>query len=141
MARIPASEATRKRLKQIFEGGKSTDESARIRESVRLMIEEALEAEASEALGRGVTSNTVRAVGRIATATVAGSCRSNSFSLILINPTYQRSPESTHSNLITGSIGGPGAAYSSLREIPRIWQRDNLLIQLTRKPRTNSTID
>ena len=53
MARVPASEATRKRLKQLFEGGESTDRSALIRESVRLMIEEALEAEVSEALGRG----------------------------------------------------------------------------------------
>jgi transposase-like protein len=37
----------------MFEGGESTDRSALIRESVRLMIEEALEAEVSEALGRG----------------------------------------------------------------------------------------
>ena len=57
MARVPASEATRKRLKQMFEGGESTDRSALIRESVRLMIEEALEAEVTEALGRA-TSNT-----------------------------------------------------------------------------------
>jgi hypothetical protein len=54
MARVPASEATRKRLKQMFDGGQSTDRSALIRESVRLMIEEALEAEVTEALGRGV---------------------------------------------------------------------------------------
>src|SRR5690606_27104200 len=53
MARVPASEATRKRLRQLFEGGESTERSALIRESVRLMIEEALEAEVSEALGRG----------------------------------------------------------------------------------------
>src|SRR5690606_19411098 len=53
MARVPASEATRKRLKQLFEGGESADRSALIRESVRLMIEEALEAEVTEALGRG----------------------------------------------------------------------------------------
>ena len=53
MARVPASEATRKRLKQMFEGKQDMDRSALIRESVRLMVEEALEAEVSEALGRG----------------------------------------------------------------------------------------
>ena len=72
MARVPASEATRKRLKQRFEGGESADRSVLIRESVRLMIEEALEAEVTEALGRA-TSNTARALARIATATGAGS--------------------------------------------------------------------
>lgn len=53
MARVPASETTRKRLKQMFEGKEEIDRSALIRESVRLMVEEALEAEVSEALGRG----------------------------------------------------------------------------------------
>ena len=53
MARVPASEATRKRLKQMFEGRTEVNRSALIRESVRLMVEEALEAEVSEALGRG----------------------------------------------------------------------------------------
>jgi len=53
MARVPASEATRKRLKQMFEGKQDVDRSALIREAVRLMVEEALEAEVSEALGRG----------------------------------------------------------------------------------------
>jgi hypothetical protein len=55
----------------MFDGGESTDRSTLIRESVRLMIEEALEADArAEA-----TSNTARALLRIATATAAGSGR------------------------------------------------------------------
>ncbi len=55
MARVPASEATRKRLKQIFEGGDGErfQRSDLIKQAVRLMIEEALEAEVSEAVGRG----------------------------------------------------------------------------------------
>lgn len=43
MARVPAREATRKRVKRLVEAGESTDRSSLIRESVRLMIEEALE--------------------------------------------------------------------------------------------------
>ena len=63
MARVPASEATRKRLKQLFEAGEFSDRSALIRESVRLMIEEALEAEVTEALGRGYFEHADRAGG------------------------------------------------------------------------------
>jgi hypothetical protein len=52
MARGPASETTRKRLKQMFEGEQGCDRSVLIREAVRLMVEEALEAEVSEAARR-----------------------------------------------------------------------------------------
>ena len=63
MARVPASEATRKRLKQMFEGKPEVDRSALIREAVRLMVEEALEAEVSEALGRGYFEHAVQPDG------------------------------------------------------------------------------
>lgn len=53
MARVPASEATRKRLKEMFEGNGGVERSALVREAVRLIIEEALEAEVAEELGRG----------------------------------------------------------------------------------------
>jgi putative transposase len=53
MARVPASEATRKRLKDMFEGNQGMERSALVREAVRLIIEEALEAELTEELGRG----------------------------------------------------------------------------------------
>lgn len=52
MARVPASEATRKRIKEMMVAGAS-EQSAVIREAARLIIEEALEAELSEAIGRG----------------------------------------------------------------------------------------
>lgn len=51
MARLPASEATRKRLKDMMASG-AVEQSAVIREAVRLIIEEALEAEVAEVLGR-----------------------------------------------------------------------------------------
>lgn len=54
MARVPGSEATRKAIKRMFEGEEgAVDTSAFVRQAVRLMIEEALEAEVSERLGRG----------------------------------------------------------------------------------------
>ena len=56
MVRVPASEATRKRLKQMIEGAGPSEQcnrSALIKQAVRLVIEEALEAEVGEALGRG----------------------------------------------------------------------------------------
>ena len=53
MARVPASEATRKRLKDMFEGERTLERSTLVREAVRLIIEEALEAEVAEELGRG----------------------------------------------------------------------------------------
>jgi putative transposase len=54
MARVPASGATRNALKKMFEGhGQEFDQSEFVRQAVRLMIEEALEAEVNEVLGRG----------------------------------------------------------------------------------------
>jgi putative transposase len=50
MARVPRSEETRKRIRELFDS--EFDKSALMREALRLMIEEALEAEVSEALGR-----------------------------------------------------------------------------------------
>ena len=52
MARIPASESTRKRIKEMMAAG-TLDQSAVIREAVRLIIEESLEAEVTQVLGRG----------------------------------------------------------------------------------------
>ncbi|MGH8771843.1 MAG: transposase [Burkholderiales bacterium] len=51
MARVPASAATRKRLSALFNG--EFDKSNLMREAIRLIIEEALEAEVAQALGRG----------------------------------------------------------------------------------------
>lgn len=51
MARVPASETTRKRLHGLFGG--EFDKSELMREAIRLIIEETLEAEVSEHLQRG----------------------------------------------------------------------------------------
>lgn len=51
MASVPASEATRKRMRELLGG--EFDKSELMREALRLIVEEALEAEVSEALGRG----------------------------------------------------------------------------------------
>jgi putative transposase len=53
MARVPRSETTRNELKEMFAGARGGDRSALIRQAARLIVEEALEAEASEVLGRG----------------------------------------------------------------------------------------
>ena len=54
MARVPSSVGTRKRLRDMLAGDTSEIEtSAFVRQAVRLMIEEALEAEVSDRLGRG----------------------------------------------------------------------------------------
>jgi putative transposase len=53
MARVPRSETTRNELKEMFGGKRSADRSGLIRQATRLIVEEALEAEASEVLGRG----------------------------------------------------------------------------------------
>jgi len=58
----------------MFDGGESTDRSTLIRESVRLMIGEALEVDARERWAEA-TSNTARPLLRIAPATAAGSGR------------------------------------------------------------------
>lgn len=49
MARVPASETTRKRLHGLFGGGEF-DKSDLMRKAIRLIIEETLEAEVSEHL-------------------------------------------------------------------------------------------
>ena len=53
MARVPASEQTRKRIAEVLSG--EFDKSALLRNAVRLIIEEALEAEVTDVLGRGYT--------------------------------------------------------------------------------------
>jgi hypothetical protein len=53
MARVPASEATRKRLQAMMSGSEQLELSKFVRDSVRLLIEEALESEVAESLGRG----------------------------------------------------------------------------------------
>ncbi len=53
MAGVPASEATRKWLREMLEGGQGAERSALLRDAVRLIIEEALEAEVTDELGRG----------------------------------------------------------------------------------------
>lgn len=52
MTRVPASERTRKQIADLLEGG-DFDKSALMRNAVRLIIEEALEAEVTDVLGRG----------------------------------------------------------------------------------------
>jgi transposase-like protein len=52
MKKVPASEATRKRLEAVF-SGEQIDPGRLVREATRLLIEQALEAEVEQALGRG----------------------------------------------------------------------------------------
>lgn len=53
MRRVTASEATRKRIAEMLRKVEGLDRSELVRQAARLVIEEALEAEVSEALGRG----------------------------------------------------------------------------------------
>lgn len=53
MARVTASERTRNELKKMMAGESVADRSSLVRQAARLIVEEALEAEAEEALGRG----------------------------------------------------------------------------------------
>ena len=53
MARVPASERTRNALKDMFAGKSPADRSSLVRQAARLIVEEALESEATDALGRG----------------------------------------------------------------------------------------
>lgn len=53
MARVTASERTRNELKKMMAGESVYDRSSMVRQAARLIVEEALEAEAEEALGRG----------------------------------------------------------------------------------------
>jgi putative transposase len=52
MARVPRSESTRNELKQMLDGRGGTDRSALVRQAARLIVEEALEAEVAQELGR-----------------------------------------------------------------------------------------
>ncbi len=52
MARVPRSERTRNELKEMFAGTRSADRSGLIRQAARLIVEEALESEAAQELGR-----------------------------------------------------------------------------------------
>ena len=51
MKKVPASEATRKRLEEVFSADQ-IDPGRIVREGTRLLIEQALEAEVEQALGR-----------------------------------------------------------------------------------------
>jgi putative transposase len=51
MARVPASERTRNALKDMFAGKSAADKSSLVRQAARLIVEEALEGEAADALG------------------------------------------------------------------------------------------
>jgi transposase-like protein len=53
MARVPASERTRNELKDMIDGKTTAERSRLVRQAARLIVEEALEAEADETLGRG----------------------------------------------------------------------------------------
>jgi putative transposase len=53
MARVPASERTRNELKDMFAGKSVADRSSLVRQAARLIVEEALESEAADVLGRG----------------------------------------------------------------------------------------
>ena len=52
MARVPRSESTRNELKQMLDGRTGADRSALVRQAARLIVEEALEAEVAQELGR-----------------------------------------------------------------------------------------
>ena len=52
MSRVPRSERTRNELKEMFAGTRGADRSGLIRQAARLIVEEALEAEAAQQLGR-----------------------------------------------------------------------------------------
>lgn len=53
MARVPASERTRNALQDMFAGKTAVDKSGLVRQAARRIVEEALEAEAADAPGRG----------------------------------------------------------------------------------------
>ena len=62
MKKVPASEATRKRLERVF-SSEQIDPSRIVREATRLMIEQALEAEIEHALGRGYYEHSQASMG------------------------------------------------------------------------------
>jgi metal-responsive CopG/Arc/MetJ family transcriptional regulator len=51
MARVPASEKTRNELRAMLTGKGPVDRSCLVRQAVRMIVEEALESEATQALG------------------------------------------------------------------------------------------
>lgn len=54
MARVPASKETRKRLEQLFDGrGVDADRGELVKLAARLIVEEALEEEVEDVVGRG----------------------------------------------------------------------------------------
>jgi putative transposase len=55
MARVPASKQTRKRLEQLFDGGGAVeaDRGELVKLAARLIVEEALEEEVEDVIGRG----------------------------------------------------------------------------------------
>jgi len=62
LARVPASEATRKRIEAMISGeGAGVDKSELVRAAARLIVEEALEEEISDALGREFYAHGARA--------------------------------------------------------------------------------
>jgi hypothetical protein len=55
MARVPASATTRKRIEAMIGGeGEGVDKSGLVRAAARLIVEEALDEEVSDALGREI---------------------------------------------------------------------------------------
>ena len=73
MARVPASERTRNALKDMFAGKTAADKSSLVRQAARLIVEEALEGEAADALG-GRATMSAGPIG-VATATAIGLAR------------------------------------------------------------------
>ena len=53
MARVPRSDRTRNELKEMFAGTRGAERSGLIRQAARLIVEEALESEAAQEIGRG----------------------------------------------------------------------------------------
>jgi hypothetical protein len=56
MARVPTSDRTRNELKELFSGKGGADRSGLLRQAARLIVEEALEAEAAQQRGAVITS-------------------------------------------------------------------------------------
>jgi putative transposase len=63
MARVPASERTRNELRRMVSGEGAADRSRLVRQAAQLIVEEALEAEAEDVLGRGYYEHGARGRG------------------------------------------------------------------------------
>ena len=73
MARVPASEATRKRIDAMISGqSEEVDKSELVRAAARLIVEEALEEEVTDTLGREFYRHGARPGSAIATGTGRG---------------------------------------------------------------------